>query len=92
MAEYEVLLLQFAGGIIATLEKAQDGRVTQGVGGNIVCDRKVLLFVAYRAQMLYKTVSESLLGLTDIEEATSGVANTIDHVDGCAGEPLSNVE
>eukprot|EP00061_Rhincodon_typus_P010863 g35463.t1 len=53
---------------------------------------KVLSFVANRAQMLYKMVSEPLLGLTDVEEATLGAANAVDHIDGCAGESLSNVE
>eukprot|EP00061_Rhincodon_typus_P009193 g32493.t1 len=42
--------------------------------------------------MLYKTVSEPPLGLTDVQEATSGEADAVDHVDGCAGAPLSNVE
>eukprot|EP00061_Rhincodon_typus_P011038 g35763.t1 len=52
----------------------------------------MLSFVTYREQVLYKTVSEPLLGLPDVEEATSGAADTVDHIDGCAGEPLSNVE
>eukprot|EP00061_Rhincodon_typus_P004942 g23774.t1 len=46
----------------------------------------------YRVKMLYKTVSESQLGLTDVEEATSGAVDAVDQVDGYAGEPLSNVE
>eukprot|EP00061_Rhincodon_typus_P005228 g24490.t1 len=44
------------------------------------------------SHMLYKMVSESPLGLTDVEEATSGAVNTVHQVDRCAGEPLSNVE
>eukprot|EP00061_Rhincodon_typus_P002914 g18810.t1 len=90
----EVLLLQFADGVIVTLEEAQDGHVTQGLGGGvqIVGNWKVVVFVAYRAQMLYKTVSEYMLGLTDVEEATSGAADTVNQIDGCAGEHLSNVE
>eukprot|EP00061_Rhincodon_typus_P000195 g10872.t1 len=89
MAEYEVLLLQFAGGVIVALEEAQDGHVVQGVGEGVkmVGNRKVLSFVAYRVQMLYEMVSESTLGLTDVKEATSGAADTVDQVDGCAGEP-----
>eukprot|EP00061_Rhincodon_typus_P014932 g42323.t1 len=92
--EYEVLLLQFAGGVIVTLEGTQDGHVTQGLGKGIkiVGDRKVLSFVVYKAQMLYKTVSESKLGLTDVEEATLGAADTVDQVDRCASEPLSDME
>eukprot|EP00061_Rhincodon_typus_P000608 g12205.t1 len=84
--EYEALLLQFVGAVIETLEAAQDGHVTQGVGGRVkmVRDWKVLSFVANRVQMLYKMVSEPPLGLTDVEEATSGAADTIDHIDGCA--------
>eukprot|EP00061_Rhincodon_typus_P003653 g20630.t1 len=41
--EYELLLLQFAGGFIVTLEEVQDGHFTQGVGGGVkmVRDRKV---------------------------------------------------
>eukprot|EP00061_Rhincodon_typus_P012895 g38931.t1 len=42
---------------------------------------KVLLFVTYRVQMLYKTVSESTLGLTDVQEATSGVTDTVGQVE-----------
>eukprot|EP00061_Rhincodon_typus_P012448 g38197.t1 len=45
-----------------------------------------------RVQALYKAVSEPLLGLTDVEDATSGAADAIDHIDGCTGEPLSNME
>eukprot|EP00061_Rhincodon_typus_P014898 g42270.t1 len=58
----------------------------------MVHDRKVLSFVANRAQMLYKMVSEPPLGLTNVEEATSGATDAVDQADGCAGEPLSNVE
>eukprot|EP00061_Rhincodon_typus_P016000 g43981.t1 len=43
-----------------------------------------------RPEVLDKVVSEPLLGLTNTEEATSGAA--IDHVDRCAGEPLSDVQ
>eukprot|EP00061_Rhincodon_typus_P005587 g25279.t1 len=49
---------------------------------------KMLSLVVNRAQMFYKTVSESMLSLTDVEEATSGAADPVDQVDGCAGEPL----
>eukprot|EP00061_Rhincodon_typus_P001397 g14695.t1 len=81
--EYELLVLQFAGGVIVTLEKAQGGHATQGVGGRveIVRDWKVLLFVINRGQMLYKVVSEPPFGLTDVEEATSGAADAVDHID-----------
>eukprot|EP00061_Rhincodon_typus_P003976 g21447.t1 len=58
----------------------------------MVPNQKVLSFVTYRVQMLYKMVSKSPLGLTDVEEATSGAADTVDQFDRCAGEPLSNVE
>eukprot|EP00061_Rhincodon_typus_P006275 g26750.t1 len=93
-AEYEVLLLQFVGGIIVTLEGAQDGHVAQGVGWGVetVGDRKVLSFVVNGAQVLYKTSSEPPLGLTNVEEVTTGAADTGNHVDGCAGEPLFDVE
>eukprot|EP00061_Rhincodon_typus_P001921 g16138.t1 len=92
--EYEVLILQFAGGIIVTLEEAQDSHVTQRVGGGVemVRDRKMLSFIVNRAQVLYKAVSESPLGLTDVGEATSVAADAIRHVDRYAGEPLSDVE
>eukprot|EP00061_Rhincodon_typus_P001014 g13450.t1 len=92
-AEYEVLLLQFAGGVSVTLEESQDGHVTQGVGGGVEMVRnwKVLSFVANRAQILYKAVSKPPLGLTDVEEATSGAVDAVYHIDGCAGEPLSDV-
>eukprot|EP00061_Rhincodon_typus_P013504 g39911.t1 len=62
-----MLLLQFVSGIIVALEEAQDGDVTQGVGGGVkmVGDKKVLSFVVYRVQMLYKMVLKSTFGLTD---------------------------
>eukprot|EP00061_Rhincodon_typus_P016345 g44518.t1 len=43
-------------------------------------------------QVLYKVISEPWLGLTNVEEDTSGAADTVDHIDGCAGEPLSDME
>eukprot|EP00061_Rhincodon_typus_P018508 g47706.t1 len=48
-AEYEVLFLQFSGGIVMTLEEAQDGHVVQGVGGGVevVHDWEVLSFVCF---------------------------------------------
>eukprot|EP00061_Rhincodon_typus_P008640 g31432.t1 len=52
----------------------------------------VLSFVTNRTQVVYKMVCETPLGLTNVEEATSEAADAIDHVDGCAGEPLSNVD
>eukprot|EP00061_Rhincodon_typus_P011536 g36614.t1 len=94
--KYEVLFLKFLGG--GTLEEAQDGHVTQGLGLGLglgvemVCNRKVLSFVTYREQVLYKAISEPPLGLPDVEEATSVAADAIDHIDGCAGEPLSDVK
>eukprot|EP00061_Rhincodon_typus_P003683 g20705.t1 len=92
--EYEVLLLQFANGVIVPLEEAQYGHVIKGVGGGvkIVSNRKVLLIIAYRAQMLHKSVPESALGLTDVEEATSGGSDMVDQVGRCTGEPLSDLE
>eukprot|EP00061_Rhincodon_typus_P010406 g34668.t1 len=42
--------------------------------------------------VLYKTVSEPPLGLTDVEEAMSGAADTVAQVDRCAGEPQSDVK
>eukprot|EP00061_Rhincodon_typus_P002864 g18689.t1 len=82
------------GGVTVTLEEAREAHVTQGVGGGfkMVGDRKVVSFVVHRAQMLYEMVSKSTLGLTNVEEATSGAADTVGQVDGCAGEPLSEME
>eukprot|EP00061_Rhincodon_typus_P011830 g37139.t1 len=45
-----------------------------------------------RVQVLYKEFSEPLLGLNGIEEATSGAVDALDHIDGCASEPLSDVK
>eukprot|EP00061_Rhincodon_typus_P003235 g19602.t1 len=89
-----MLLLQFPGGIIVTLEEAQDEHVTQGVGGGvkIVRNWKVLLFVENRAQAPYKAISKPPLGLTDVEKATSGAVDAVDHIDGCAGEQLSDMK
>eukprot|EP00061_Rhincodon_typus_P013418 g39786.t1 len=74
------LLLQFACGVIVGLEEVQDGHVTQERGERVkmVRDWKVLSFVAYRVQMVYETVPESMLGFTVIEEATSGATDTVD--------------
>eukprot|EP00061_Rhincodon_typus_P014881 g42239.t1 len=85
-AEYEVLLLQFVGGVIVTPEEAQDRHVTQGVGGGVkmVRDQKVLSFVTNRVQMLYKMVFKPLLGFIDVEKATLGAADAVGHTDGCA--------
>eukprot|EP00061_Rhincodon_typus_P013443 g39820.t1 len=68
-AEYEVLLLQFPGGVVVILEDAQNEHVIQGVRDavEVVCDWKVLSFVANRVQMLYKVDLEPPLGLTDVE-------------------------
>eukprot|EP00061_Rhincodon_typus_P003493 g20227.t1 len=89
-----MLLLQFLCGVIVTLEEAQDGHVTQEVGGGVemVCDWKVLSFVTYRVQGLYKAVSEPLLGLTDVEEATMGTADAVDHIGRYARESLPDVK
>eukprot|EP00061_Rhincodon_typus_P017066 g45597.t1 len=89
-----MLLLQFPGGITVTLEETQDEHVAQGAGGGVemVCDWKMLSFVANRAQVLYKAVSKPPLGLTDVEEATTGAVDATDHIDGRTGEPLSNVK
>eukprot|EP00061_Rhincodon_typus_P016947 g45424.t1 len=74
------------GGIVVALEDAQDGHVIQGVGRGVevVRDWEVLSFVAYRAQVFYKAVSEPPFGLTDVEETTLGTLDTIDHIDRCA--------
>eukprot|EP00061_Rhincodon_typus_P007739 g29730.t1 len=56
-----------------------------GGGAEVVYDWKVLSFVMNRAQVLYKVVSELPLGLTDVEEATSGAVDAVDHIDGCEG-------
>eukprot|EP00061_Rhincodon_typus_P008924 g31979.t1 len=45
-----------------------------------------------RAQMLYKMVSESPLGLTNVEDATLGAVDAVHQVDRCAGETMSDVE
>eukprot|EP00061_Rhincodon_typus_P011289 g36194.t1 len=92
--EHEVLFLQFTCGIIVTLEETQDGHVIKGVGRGVemVSNRKVLLIILNRVQTLCKSVSESLLGLTDVEEATWGATDTVDQVRGCTGESLSDLE
>eukprot|EP00061_Rhincodon_typus_P017072 g45605.t1 len=72
-------------GVIVTLEEAQDGHVIQGVGGGVEVVRnwKVLSFVVNRVQVLYKAISKPPLGLTNVEEATSGPADAIDHIGRC---------
>eukprot|EP00061_Rhincodon_typus_P017314 g45958.t1 len=44
------------------------------------------------AQMLHKLVTESVFGLTNVEEAKLGATDTVDQVGGCAGELLSDLE
>eukprot|EP00061_Rhincodon_typus_P005132 g24275.t1 len=81
----------FLRGVIVALE---DGRVIQGVGGGVkvVCDQKVLLIIAYRAQMIHESVTKCTLGHTNAEETTSGATDTVDQVGGWTGEPLSDLE
>eukprot|EP00061_Rhincodon_typus_P012090 g37584.t1 len=87
--EYEVLLLQFACVVIVALEEAQDGHITQGVGRGVemVHNRKVLSFVANRVQAFQKATSWS----HQCRGGHIGSSDAIDHIDGCAGEPLSDV-
>eukprot|EP00061_Rhincodon_typus_P015229 g42789.t1 len=94
MAEYEVLLLKFPGGVIVTMEEAQDGHVFQGLGGGVevVHDWKLSSSVANRAQVLYKVVFKPPLGLTDVEEPTKKAADALDHISTCGGAYLLNVE
>eukprot|EP00061_Rhincodon_typus_P004850 g23578.t1 len=47
---------------------------------------KVLSFIVNRAQVLYKAISEPQLGLTNVEEATSGAADAVDYIGGSRPE------
>eukprot|EP00061_Rhincodon_typus_P017199 g45786.t1 len=78
--EYKMLLLQFAGGDIVAVEEAQDGHVAKGVGGGIkmVGKWKVVLIEVYQLKMLRETVTESALGLPNIQETASGATDSID--------------
>eukprot|EP00061_Rhincodon_typus_P006982 g28192.t1 len=89
-----MLFLQFTYGVVVTLEEAQDGHVTQGVRGAVkmVDKQKVLFIGVYRDQMLCKSVMESALVLTNVEETTSGAKDTVDQIGLCTGESLSNLE
>eukprot|EP00061_Rhincodon_typus_P018177 g47238.t1 len=42
--------------------------------------------------MLRESVTESVLGLTDVEEITLGTMDTVDQVGGRTSEPLSDLE
>eukprot|EP00061_Rhincodon_typus_P006311 g26834.t1 len=76
--EYEVL--QFPDGIIVTLEEAQGGHVIQGARGGVEVVRGwKVSFVMNRAQVLYKVISKPPLGFTNVEEATSGAADAVNH-------------
>eukprot|EP00061_Rhincodon_typus_P009351 g32790.t1 len=44
----------------------------------MVHDRGLSLFVTTRVHMFYKMVSEPLLGLTNVEEATVGATDAVD--------------
>eukprot|EP00061_Rhincodon_typus_P015952 g43908.t1 len=82
-------------GRVGQIDGKEDGQVVSGQRG--VDDRVGWTWDeagAYRAHMLCESVteSESVLGLTHVEEATSGATGTIDQVGGCTGEPLSDLE
>eukprot|EP00061_Rhincodon_typus_P015759 g43617.t1 len=55
-------------------------------------NRKVVLIGAYRAQMLRESVTKSALGLSDVEESTSGATDAVDQVRRRMGEYLSDME
>eukprot|EP00061_Rhincodon_typus_P013213 g39441.t1 len=56
-------------------------RELEGLELEMVRDQKVLSSVMNREQILQKAVSKPPLGLTDVEEATSGAADAVDHID-----------
>eukprot|EP00061_Rhincodon_typus_P002900 g18773.t1 len=56
-----------------------------GGGVEVVRDWEVRSLVMNREYVLHKAVSKPLLGFPRVEEATSGTADTIDHISGCAG-------
>eukprot|EP00061_Rhincodon_typus_P012077 g37557.t1 len=90
---FRVRTLQKWGRGMGAQKQIEGGGVGLGKGGvERVRNRKVVVFVANRAWMLYKAVSKPPLGRPDVEEATSGATDAIDHIDGYAGEPLSDVE
>eukprot|EP00061_Rhincodon_typus_P000829 g12895.t1 len=76
LAEYEVLFLQPSDGIVVALEEAQDGHVVQGVRGGVEVARDGKGVVTNRALVLHNVVSKPSLGFPDVEEATSGTADT----------------
>eukprot|EP00061_Rhincodon_typus_P005996 g26163.t1 len=70
-------------------EAGMRGRVGHGMRPGNGVMFKLVNSMFRLAQVLYKAVSEPPLGLTDVEEATSGA---VDQVDRCASEPLSDVQ
>eukprot|EP00061_Rhincodon_typus_P012130 g37671.t1 len=44
----------------------------------MVRNKKVLLIIAHRVQVLRESVTKSVLGLTDVEKTTSGATDTVD--------------
>eukprot|EP00061_Rhincodon_typus_P018010 g46988.t1 len=67
---------------------------SKGLGGGfkMAGNRKVLLIIAYRAQILRESVTKSALGLTNVDKATSGAMDAVDQVGGRRGEPQSDME
>eukprot|EP00061_Rhincodon_typus_P013806 g40405.t1 len=92
--KYEVLFLQFTCCVIVTLEEAQDGHVTKGmgVGVTMVGNQMVVLIGECRAQMLRELVTEPALGLSNVEETTSGAMDTVDQIGGYTDESLLDLE
>eukprot|EP00061_Rhincodon_typus_P009359 g32806.t1 len=62
-----------------------------GRGVEMVHNWEMQLFSANRVYVFCKAVPKPLLGFPDVEEATSGTANTVYHISRCAGEPLLDV-
>ena len=74
-----MLFLQFALSFTGTLQQAKDRHVGMGAGScvKMASNRKVRVLIAHRPKVLSKAITQSTLGLSDIEETTLGAANAI---------------
>ena len=89
-----MLFLQFALSFTGTLQQAKDRHVGMGAGlcFKMASNQKVRVLLAHRPKVLSKVITQSTLGLSNIEETTLGAANAIHQIERGASETLLNLE
>ena len=89
-----MLFLQFALSFTGTLQQAKDRHVSMGAGScvKMASNRKVRVLIVHRPKVLSKAITQSTLGLSDIEETILGAVNAIHQIERGASETLLNLE